>query len=94
MRVTEEKKRAIELAVRGLAGEKTSSCASLVNRLIETSLRKPALLEHLENCFKEQGCIDKLAILEKAVHRNRSFSSGSNNVGALRYARELFPDRH
>lgn len=75
----------IELAVRGLATEKASNSASLANKLIETCLRKPALLEHLVSCFKEHGCVDKLALLEKATLRNRNLTAQS--LGTSRYAR-------
>ena len=53
----------MELAVRGLPAERSSSCDSLVNKLIEIACKKPALHEHLVSCFKEQGRIDKLALL-------------------------------
>ncbi len=53
----------IELAVRGLPVDRTTSCDSLMNKLIEVACKKPDLHDHLVNCFREQGRIDKLAIL-------------------------------
>jgi hypothetical protein len=70
--ITSEKKRTIEIAVRGFATEISSSRESLLNQLIEVACRKPSLQEHLISCLMEQGCIDKLGPLERATLRSRS----------------------